>query len=62
VYALREVGDGLGEYGGAAPYIARRDQVAHVDHPGLGSDPGYHSMTGGHIAIFEPVVGEKCDD
>jgi hypothetical protein len=57
----RQVGHGLGEHGRAAPDVAARDQVGHVDEGGVRRDAGAHAAAGGHESVLEPVVGEEAE-
>ncbi len=39
----------------------RRDAVRHVDHAGVGRDPGDHSVTGADKVVLQPEVGQERD-
>ena len=57
----RQVGQGLGQHGGPAPDVTRRDQVRHVDEAGVRRDPGRYAVTGGDEPVVEPVIGEEAE-
>jgi hypothetical protein len=61
VHGRRQVGHGLGQHGRAAPDVAGRDLVGHVDDAGVRRDPGGHAMARGDEPVFEPVVGEEAE-
>ena len=60
VHRRGQVGDGLGQHRRAAPDVARRDQVGHVDDVRVRRDPGTDPVAGGHETVLEPVVGEEA--
>ena len=57
----RQVGDGLGKYGGAAAHVPWRDEMGNVDDPHAGSDAGGDPMAGGDEPVVEPIVGQEAE-
>src|SRR6185437_15118459 len=61
VHGGREVRNRLGEDHGAAPDVAKRDQMCYVSNLYIWRDLGGHRVADRHECVFQPVVGQESE-
>ena len=57
----RELGNRVGQHGGAAPHIPGRDVVGDVDDGEPGCVPQHLGAAGGHETVLGPVIGQESE-